>query len=221
MEEDDHADRWVISYADFVTLLFAFFTTLYAISHVDSGKLAMFAGSMKSAFNAGAQGPGRMIEGIRPISPDVIEIEQEVRRTLANAGALNEVGLRKDERGVTISISDNLLFEPGQYRLKKSAVAVLEKIATVLRGLPLRVNVEGHTDNVPVTGPNAKYSSNWELSTARATGVLTYFVRDCGLSPGRFSASGYAEYKPVAPNDTPEGRTMNRRVDVVILSARS
>jgi chemotaxis protein MotB len=130
-----------------------------------------------------------------------------------------EIELRKDDRGLVVAIGGDMLFETGQYRLRGAAVPVLDAIATVLRRLPNRVVIEGHTDNVPVAGGLEKYSSNWELSTARAMSVLNYLIKKHVLVPARFSASGYAEFKPVASNETPEGRTKNRRVDVVIVSA--
>lgn len=113
------------------------------------------------------------------------------------------------------ALGDRVLFNVGEAGIKEDAAPALSAIAAVIAGIPNDIAIEGHTDNVPIS--NSRYSSNWELSTARAASVLEFLVRDRGLSPSRFSVSGYAEFRPVAPNETPEGRARNRRVDIVIL----
>ncbi len=220
--EDENPDRWVVSYADFITLLFAFFTAMYAISRVDTGKLQLFAGSMRTAFKAAPVQSSPVIEGIVPIPEDTLRLEKEVSRAVAALKAPEDISVRRDDRGVVISIGDNLLFDVGQAVVKKSSVPALSAIASVITRVSNHVVVEGHTDNVPVSatgrGARSVYASNWELSTARATGVLQYFLGNYGLPAERFSASGYAEFRPVASNATPQGRTKNRRVDIVLLS---
>ncbi|MDA8083988.1 MAG: OmpA family protein [Nitrospiraceae bacterium] len=217
--EEENPDRWVVSYADFITLLFAFFTALYAISRVDTGKLQMFTGSMRSAFRSAPVSSPQVIEGIVPLPEDSLVLEREASRALAPLKARDDVSVGRSERGVVISIGDRLLFDVGRAAVRESSGPVLSSIASLLLRLPNEVVIEGHTDNIPIGGPKSKYASNWELSTARATAVLQYFLENYPLPPERFSAAGYAEFRPVASNATPEGRAKNRRVDIIILGS--
>ena len=218
--DEENTDRWMVSYADFVTLLFAFFTVMYAISHVDKGKLAMFTGSMQSAFGPnGAVSKVQVIEGITPVPRDVTNMEKDFSKAIVALGDPEEVSVHLDTRGVVISLGDHLLFDSGDVALKTSAIPVLNALASVIKKLPNKVIIEGHTDNVPVNGLHPRYPSNWELSTERATHVLAHFLKNHDISPMRFSAAGYAEFRPVSGNETPEGRSKNRRVDIVVVSA--
>lgn len=219
IEEQDNPDRWVVSYADFMTLLFAFFTTMYAISQVDAGKLKMFTGSMKSAFRSeDARVSKSVIEGIVPVAPEMMSVEEELRRSVTTLPSKEDMEISRDERGVILSIGDNVLFEVGKAGVKQDAISSLGAVALVLKKLPNRVIVEGHTDNIPIADPHARFASNWELSTARATSVLSHLLNRYNLPPERFAAAGYAEFKPRFTNATPEGRAKNRRVDIIILS---
>ncbi|RJP55236.1 MAG: hypothetical protein C4549_08665 [Deltaproteobacteria bacterium] len=221
VEDHDNADRWVISYADFITLLFAFFTTLYAISNVDSGKLKMFAGSMKSAFKTTGTDNSAgttIIEGIKPINYADVRLEKDIRITFEKFGKLEGISISRDERGVSISFGDSVLFDTGSAVIKDEAEPLLLSVISVIKRTQNNIIVEGHTDNIPI---KSKYLSNWELSTARAAGVLMYILKENNnMSPERFSTSGYAEYRPVTSNVTPEGRAKNRRVDIVFVSNR-
>ncbi|MBI4620047.1 MAG: OmpA family protein [Desulfobacterales bacterium] len=221
MEEHDNPDRWVISYADFITLLFAFFTTLYAISNVDSSKLKMFAGSMKSALKAtgtNSSAGTTIIEGIKPISYADVKLEKDIRKTFEKFGKLEGISISRDQRGVLISFGDSVLFDTGSAVIKDEAEPLLSSVISVIKRAQNNIIVEGHTDNIPI---KSKYLSNWELSTARAAGVLMYILKENNnMSPERFSTSGYAEYRPVTSNVTPEGRAKNRRVDIVFVSNR-
>jgi|Deesub1362A_J573_1020465.scaffolds.fasta_scaffold00087_82 chemotaxis protein MotB len=214
--EQDNTDRWVVSYADFITLLFAFFTTMYAISHVDVGKLEKFAGSMRSAFKAkGVETSWSVIDEVTPVDPDIVGIEKKFKSVIDAFPAQKGIRIRRDERGVVVSLGEQVLFEVGKADIKEEAIPVLTALASVIEELPNNVIIEGHTDSVPIH--NSKYASNWELSTARATSVLSYLLKNYNLSPERFSAAGYGEFRPIAPNETPEGRAKNRRVDIVIV----
>ena len=126
--------------------------------------------------------------------------------------------ISREERGVVLSIGDNVLFDTGSAALKKSAGQAIAAVADALVKLPNKVVIEGHTDNVPVSEHRKPYTSNWDLSRTRATQVLSYLLQTFGLPPERFSAAGYAEYRPKATNATPEGRAKNRRVDIIILT---
>lgn len=213
-EEGDNTDRWVVSYADFITLLFAFFTVMYAVSRVDSAKMREFAGSARAAFGPSA-GKTPVIEGIVPVVPGAFALQQEAVRIVEAAGQQGTVSVRRDGRGVVLSMGENLLFDTGRSAVKPSAAAALESVSSVLRKWRGNAVVEGHTDSLPVG--NTMYASNWELSAARATNILTHLVVECGVPPGRLSVAGFAEYRPVESNATPEGRARNRRVDVVLL----
>ncbi|MBI5849292.1 MAG: OmpA family protein [Nitrospirae bacterium] len=220
VEDHDNPDRWIVSYADFVTLLFAFFTTMYAISQVDSGKLRMFTGSMKSAFKTeDARTVKPVIEGIVPVAPETLSIEQELRSRVEPLPSKEDIEISHDERGIVLSIGDNVLFEAGKAGLMQDAHSTLGAVAAVLRKLPNKVVIEGHTDNIPIADSRGRFASNWDLSTARATTVLSYLLVTYNLPPERFAAAGYAEFKPKAANASPEGRAKNRRVDIIILSS--
>jgi chemotaxis protein MotB len=215
-EEHDNADRWVVSYADFITLLFAFFTVMYSVSRVDSAKLRDFVGSTRAAFGPNAPAAGKpVIEGIVPISPAALGLQREAVRIVEAAGARGDVSIRRDPRGVVLSLGENVLFDPGHAAVKTSSANALAAVAAVLKKSQGGAVVEGHTDSLPIG--NSKYASNWELSAARATNVLAALLEGHAIPPERLSAAGYAEFRPVASNATPEGRARNRRVDVVLL----
>jgi len=217
-ENPDNADRWVVSYADFITLLFAFFTVMYAISHVDSGKLDRFAGSMKSALKSSGTATSQLplIEGIKPVNYEDARLEKEIRSEFEKSGIIESVVVSRDERGVRISLGESVLFDVGSAEIRKEARPILTAIAGILRQTQNSISIEGHTDNTPIG--SSRYPSNWELSTARATSVLMSLLHDHGVNPERFSASGYGEYRPVVSNMTPEGRSKNRRVDIIFVN---
>jgi len=221
-EEPENVDRWMVSYADFVTLLFCFFTAMYAISNVDAGKLGKFVESMREAFNASDSG-GRafsVIEDVRIVAPVDTEVESVVRDELASmvSGSKGGIEIRRDGRGVVISVKDRFLFESGQAKLIEDARPLVDSIASAIQHFHNMVRIEGHTDNVPIG--NSQFPSNWELSSQRAINIAKYFIDRHKINPGRISTTGYAEFRPVSPNDTADGRTKNRRVDIVILNER-
>lgn len=215
--EEENADRWVISYADFITLLFAFFTTLYAISHVDLGKLERFAGSMKSAFKSGTDTVHTsVIEGVRPINYPDMELERETRAEFARFGIMEGIAIIREPRGIVVSLEETLLFDGSTTELKKEAKPFLASIARIIKRSQRTIVIEGHTDNIPLQNP--RYGNNIELSAARAAGAYAYLVNDELVNPDKLSASGYGEYRPVASNATPEGRARNRRVDILFVA---
>ena len=217
-EDDDNPDRWLVSYADFITLLFAFFTTMYAISQVDAGKLKIFTGSMRSAFKSSEQQSiAPVIEGFVPVTPEIASVEHELRGAINALKSKEDMEINRDDRGLVLSICDNVLFDVGRAAVRPDAESSIAAVAAVLQKIPNRIVIEGHTDNLPLHDSHSPYASNWELSTARATQVLDHLLRVYHLPPERLSASGYAEYRPKATNATPEGRARNRRVDVIIL----
>lgn len=210
----------MVSYADFVTLLFCFFTAMYAISNVDTSKLGKFVDSMRSAFNVEEKRGNAIsvIEGVQIFIPADVDVESNVKDILGilvtdSKGAID---VKRDERGVVITVADKYFFESGLADLKENSRDVLDKIASALLKHPNMIRIEGHTDNIPIK--NLTFPSNWELSASRAINVVKYFIDNHNIKPERISAIGYAENKPVATNDAPEGRAKNRRVDIVLLS---
>jgi len=218
-------DRWLVSYADFITLLFAFFTTLYAISTVDADKLRDVVGSMQVAFLApdatriaasepAASGLGDVPGGA--IVGELTLVRQRLSVSLRDQLRRGLVDVDMDPRGLVISLREAGVFQTGSADLSPEAQVTLLAIADSIRDVGNLVRVEGHTDNVPIS--TSTYASNWELSTARATNVIVFLVGRGGLTPDRLSAAGYAEFRPRAANDSDTGRAQNRRVDVIVLN---
>lgn len=220
--ETDNSDRWVVSYADFITLMFAFFTALYAISQIDAVKLNKFAGSVKEAFKTRStpRGPETttIIEGVKPLYIGDIQLERNVREILNKAGFIEGITISASSKGVYISLSDLMVFDKGSADIKEDAKPILSLIGDIMKNTSNYIVVEGHTDNFPIK--SAQFPTNWELSTARATSVLLYFIKEHNIPPERLSAAGYGEYKPIVSNSTPDGRAKNRRVDILFLSKR-
>jgi len=222
IEEHDNVERWMVSYADFVTLLFCFFTAMYAISNVDTSKLGKFVRSMRFAFNA-VEPNGKaftVMEDVPIIMPVDSEVESVVKDELDDLVSQSKGGIeiRRDRRGVVISLMDKFLFESGYARLREEARPAVDAVAAAVRRFPNMIRIEGHTDNIPIQ--SAEFPSNWELSSQRAINVARYFIDRHKIQPGRISTAGYAEYRPISSNDTAEGRARNRRVDIVILNER-
>lgn len=202
-EEQEDIHRWLISYADFITLMFTFFAALYALSSMDMQKIEKFSGSLRHAF--------KIIDEPIPLYDNRNKaIVEDIKKLITNVSG---VSVKTDPRGVVVTFSDAILFSSGSAEIKKEAFDVLEKLSKTLNTVPGRIIIEGHTDNVPISG--GKYSSNWELSTARAASVLHFFITK-GVDPNRFAIAGYGEYRPVASNETEDGRAKNRRVELVI-----
>ena len=216
-------ERWLVSYADFITLLFAFFTVLYASSTVDTKKLEAVGHSMQAVF---ADGPPldavRNVEPKASLLPDapnlpqnLSQIREQLTRDLVAEIADGRVVLEQDQRGLVISIREAGSFATGKAELPPQARALFTTLGARLQTIPNAVRVEGHTDDVPIH--TARYGSNWELSTARATEVVAFLIESASIDPGRLSAAGYAEFHPRAANDSPGNRATNRRVDRVVL----
>jgi chemotaxis protein MotB len=217
-------ERWLISYADFITLLFAFFVVMFAVSQVDSNKMGRFTESFSKAVGIdvfpesgrgllpssteGLLGPPRSTE--KSQGAEIGRLQTALQRARASAPELQVVELHGE---IVLRLPVSFAFESGDCALKPTARPLLEKIAEVVRERPVDVRVEGHTDNRPIQTP--RFHSNWELSTCRATAVVLELARD-RMDATRLSASGYGEFHPLASNDTPAGRAQNRRVDIVL-----
>lgn len=223
--EEKHAnnERWLLTYADLITLLLVFFVVMYSISKADESKFKRLSASMQKAFNTMVlQGTDTTAVGGES-GPDVgnavldsfINIRSGVLKIAGEMGAQDRVSVTLEREGIAISLSGNLLFDSGRAELRQESVKLLDGIAERLRTLPNEVRVEGHTDNIPVGSD--QYPTNWELSTARATVVTRYLSEVDGIPPARLSAQGFAEFRPITDNNTKASRSQNRRVDILII----
>ena len=219
-------ERWLVSYADFITLMFAFFATMYAISSVDSQKLSTVAHALQVAFDDSAKGRSLASgQGVLPENGVVVsgqaerssaEVQSKVSRELAEELASHRLELIVDRRGVTLSIPEAGTFGVGRDELSETAQQLVVSVAATLGGFANAVRVEGHTDDVPIH--NMRFASNWDLSAARASRVVEFLIAR-GLDPQRLSATGFAEFHPRVPNTSAEHRASNRRIDLVILNS--
>lgn len=240
VEEHENHERWLVSYADFITLLFAFFVVMYAISSVNEGKYKVLSNSLTNAFKNVTGQPGgqpiAVIQGAPPIPPRPIakpdklpdqkktaqrqkmkNVASDIMQALQPLVAQGKVRLLETSRGVTIEINDSILFPAGQAKLQTASISAMLAIAQVLAASDFPITIEGHTDNVPIA--TVQFPSNWELSAMRATTVLRLF-NDGGVGAERLTAIGYGETRPVETNTTVEGRARNRRVSILIDSNR-
>jgi chemotaxis protein MotB len=235
-------DRWLVSYADFITLLFGFFVVLYAFAKADQKKQAQVPVAIDSAFRAlgifpdalrkkggastasdGTDTPvipmniimGEDVLGPAQVKNDLDHLRRELQQTLSNQVATHTVSIQMGRDGLVISLREAGFFASGSAAPKPQTLDTLQKIAVSLSHTPYDLRIEGHSDNIPIH--NAAFDSNWELSTARATTMARLLLALNAMPADRLSASGYAEFHPVASNDTPEGRSQNRRVDLVVL----
>lgn len=245
-EEHENHERWIVTYADMITLLMAFFVMMYGMSILDLKKFAEFkAGAAKQLGKApvlpggtgillGGQGVAEAAappigNGPRNGSSDSSEVTgevtrerlgdlvREVNRRLEQAGLATATDVEIEPRGLVVYVRDRVLFRSGEAFLEPEGRRVLDQLAVVLAHIDNAIVVEGHTDDVPIRG-GGRFPTNWELSTARATQVLRWLVEVRGLPAARFSAAGYADTHPRVPNDSAQHRALNRRVEIVILT---
>ena len=221
-------ERWLVSYADFMTLLFAFFTTLYAISVVDAVKAQRLVTSIKQSFGdppfEGAQSLlehalGSVIEtGEHPTGTPEQRAAGRIESLRLSEGVKDSITVKQTERGLVITLAETLLFESGGTLLSTDAKSAIAQVASILQELPNHVRVEGHTDSRPSSG--GPHPTNWHLSAARAVEVLLELGRG-GVPGHRLSAAGFGDQRPLASDTTIEGRRMNRRVDLVVVRIRA
>ncbi len=230
-------DRWLVSYADFITLLFGFFVVLYAFARADQKKQVQVSHAIDTAFHAmgryrdsadpsqtanetgPSSGPANVLMGEDILTPAQVEgdldrLRRDLTLALRSQIASHTISLEMGRDGLVISLREAGFFESGSATPKDDALPTLRQIAAKLGATPYDLRIEGHTDNVPVH--NAQFDSNWELSAARATRIARLFLELNAIPPERIAAAGYAEYHPVASNSTAEGRAKNRRVDLVV-----
>lgn len=198
-------DRWLVSYADMVTLLFACFAALYA---------------MKTAEVVNASKVPGTIEVPQPIvpvpdDPPARDLAGALEQAVARTDKGGQIAVRQEARGVVVSLPEAGAFPTGQADLSQAARRVIRELASVLASEDGEIRVEGHTDDVPIA--TSRFASNWELSAARATEVIRFLIAQGDVAPARLSAAGYGEFRPLAPGTSIDARARNRRVDIVIL----
>ena len=231
-ESGESHDRWLISYADFITLLFAFFVVMYAVSVVNVGKYKVLSDALGDAFGGRPETPQasttieqlpltnllarKRAEAARRERERLNTLARELNASLAPLVKNGQVRVTQTGRGVTVEINAKVLFGEGQAALGGEARATLGAVATLLRNDPHAIQVEGHTDNVRIANP--AFPSNWELSAVRASSVVRLFIEG-GVAEERLTAVGHGANLPVAPNTDEAGRARNRRVAVTILAA--
>jgi chemotaxis protein MotB len=212
-------DRWLLSYADFVTLLLAFFVAMYAVSKVDATKLDAAASSMRVAFEGRRQNVVPVPEGgsvVPPVPVDpLVPVEANLRLKLDDAIDAGRLELIRDSRGLVVSLPESATFPPASTDVTDGARELIARVAAIVQASGHPMRIEGHTDNVPIR--TSKFRSNWELSTSRASTVIAFLIETLAYDPAQLSAAGYGEFHPRAANDTAENRARNRRVDIVIL----
>jgi chemotaxis protein MotB len=233
-------DRWLVSYADFITLLFAFFVVLYAFAKADQKKQLQVSESIDAAFHSlgifpnstrlpakGAAGgaeqavyPMNIVMGEDVLAPakvkdDLDQVRRELQQALSNQVAQHTVSIQMGRDGLVISLREAGFFNSGSSTPRPETLPTLRPIAASLGRTPYDLRIEGHTDNIPIH--TSEFDSNWELSSARATRIARLLLDLHAIPADRLSAAGYAEFHPVASNDAPEGRAQNRRVDLVVL----
>jgi chemotaxis protein MotB len=235
-------ERWLVSYADFITLLFAFFVVLYAFAKEDQKKRSEVSVSIDSAFHSlgifnTLQRPqkdsttkpetiesslvtmidptGEEIRALAKAKGDIEQIRRQLQQTLSNQIARGTISIDMGSDGLVISLREAGFFDSGSATPRPETIETLRTIAKSISHAPYDLRVEGHTDNVPVH--NAEFDSNWELSSARATRIARLCLDLHAVSPERLSAAGYSEFHPIASNETAAGRAENRRVDLVVM----
>jgi chemotaxis protein MotB len=252
-EEHENSERWLLTYADMITLLMVLFIVLFAIGAVDAKKFAKLHDGLAQSFGESTilDGGSGLLDGsaVQAPAPDdsrageqalqrqrqaMLAAQKQVDKAIKEAQAMTKLkasftaALAKqglagavkfqeiDKRGLVVNIvTDRVLFDPGEAALRPQGSKVLDTIAPVLKGLPNALVVEGHTDNQPIN--DARFASNWELSTQRATAVLRYLLLR-GIDPSKVAAAGYADQRPLESADSTASRARNRRVAIVILS---
>lgn len=242
-EEKTSSERWLVSYADFVTLLFALFVVLFASAYHDKravqrvsaavkdgfqemGSFSSYSGAIDGAtigvskagrvFDSSEDGTAKLNAAHANAGIDVTELNRKLKKALGKEIERQEIDLRMTPEGFVISLHELGFFDSGDAHLKAGAADKVKRIASVLNQYGLDMRVEGHSDNVPIH--NDTFRSNWDLSTGRAMAVAMMLIEESGIDPSRLSIAGYGEYHPIASNDTPDGRRANRRVDIVVVA---
>jgi chemotaxis protein MotB len=226
---EEVSEKWAIPYADFLTLLLCLFIALFAMAQAGKQAALEYAQAFAKAFGMRLVPfqeslPKQILP--QPVVPRseptekgrrILRQIRELEEMLKRMGLEGEFKVSYEVIGIRLILQEKILFSPGSAELKPETYPILDKLYEILKDLPNPVEVEGHTDSIPIS--TEKFPSNWELSTARASSIVRYFITK-GINPERLKASGYADTKPIASNATPEGRAQNRRVEIVILNIK-
>ncbi|MFW5873466.1 MAG: flagellar motor protein MotB [Bacillota bacterium] len=226
-ESEGGSPAWMTTFGDMMTLLLTFFVLLYSMSSIDVAKFEQAMGSLQGHLGVLSGGKaistqqnldrGDIGQNFTPITSRILRRAMtEVEAFVEEEGVGQDVSTEMTQRGLVIRFTGQLLFDVGEANIRSNGEEVLLKISQIIKEVPNDVLVEGHTDNLPIN--TSDYPSNWELSTARATRVIRYFIETENIDPDRLSASGYSEYQPLRPNDTSGNRAENRRVEIVLLN---
>ncbi len=237
-EEPENHDRWLVSYADFITLLFAFFVVMYATSNNNQEKQKSFEKSVRvnlklegsgggagTGANQGEAGGENSADVIIPLEgfpprggPGETQeyVNRYIEKKLDTSDKEKIQELRHDAIGVRIALASSQFFNPGGTKIKVTALPALDKLAALLQETDRKIVIEGHTDNQPV-GKDAPYESNWELASLRATSIVKYLIKYHQMDPKRLAAISYADTRPLKSNDSEEGRSQNRRIEIYLI----
>jgi len=223
-------ERWLLSYADFITLLLAFFIILYSMAEADKEKFMQLGMAFAQTFGViGFQGGGSIMEGgmgggsseffdfgnLPGQQRQFMGVSEELEEYVSDNNLGSQIAVNVRNEGIAITLSNALLFPSGGVEMSPDSRETMAKIAELVRPIPNEIRIEAHTDNFPTN--SALYPTNWELSASRAAAVARYLIEQEDIEPRRLSILGYGEYKPIYPNDTREHRLMNRRADIVVL----
>ena len=236
-QKKENSERWLLTYSDLITLLMIFFVIMYSMSNVDSEKYDSLATSLNTSLSpsfsivsgngnnyigsgiTGNNGNSQLLSNSsldKVLSPTQ-EIEQQLENYLETHDLTSQVNLHIEPQGLILSLNENVFFESGQAEIQPDYKKNLLEISEILNTFDNNVVIEGHTDNVPIH--NSQFKSNWELAAVRATNVVHLLIEEGHMTPSKLAATSYGEYRPIASNDTPEGRSKNRRIDIVLLSS--
>jgi len=203
---------WIMTFGDTMSLLLCFFVMLYAATSINEVRIKQGLGSLKGALGGIVEGVKK--ESIIPQKGTMQRLREEMEEYVISEGLDKEVKINALSEGISISLSSPVLFDSGKAKLRKEAFPLLNKIITLLKEIPNQIRVEGHTDNLPIH--TEEFPSNWELSATRAISIGKYLIKE-KILPERIGVIGYADSRPLFPNDTPEHRALNRRVEIFIL----
>ena len=221
-DEEENLDRWLLTYSDLITLLLGLFVILYASSRIDIEKFKKFSVALGEKFGMSTiETPmdTTITDSVIFPEPDEIEtIKANIIRALSYLDDNDDVKFERNHIGLVISFSDKVLFEKGKAELLPSSFNILRTVGSQLNKIDNDLLLEGHTDDTPINNP--QFPSNLHLSLYRAINTNYFFINDCKIPPERISVQGYAEFRPVRPNNTEENKAMNRRVDIVIIDSK-
>jgi chemotaxis protein MotB len=228
--EHENTERWLLTYADLITLLMVFFVVLYSMSVSDTGKFKRISAALQQAFNVEVlQGQSTISIGDSPKAatpmdtlseaevPQVARLQGKIAAAQEGATQTPDATVQVDREGIVIRLSGSYLFDSGRAELKPNSYAVLDAIAGELKLSENEIRIDGHTDSTPIE--STRYPTNWELSTARALAITRYVTETDGLQSTRLMAAGFGEFRPLYVNDTRDHRAQNRRVEIHLLSS--